>query len=377
MLIEIQPPDLGPARTRITSDVSSGATAITVANNDDFADGDYVILGKVGEEKTELVTLTGTTNNDQLDSSAAVFDHAVGTPATEVAYDQVQIARASSESGSYSAVATIDLNLDEETTTYDDADGSTTSWYKVRYKDSDAGTYSAYSDPVQGTGYTTQSLYAMTNEVLEEFGDPNADEVSRDQVERYLRAGVRLITRAIIGTNPDYRRAYTTEDLTSGTTTYDLPTRFLAFIRMDVNLDGTEHDNAYKAEFESEQEGLPDTEYSTQDPRVFFRGEKFGIRPEPAATGKVWMWYWDYPEEMTDPTDTHGLPYGARDLLVAYALSRLWQKKNIDKSMQYKDDYNIELSQYLEFVASKRQKQDTQKIQIKYGRDLYAKDIAF
>ena len=55
-----------------------------------------------------------------------------------------------------------------------------------------------------GTGYTEESLYSMTDEVLEEFGDVEAKEVNRKRVRTYLSAGVRNLTLKLIKTFPDY-----------------------------------------------------------------------------------------------------------------------------------------------------------------------------
>lgn len=378
MFVFADHPQLLEQKTRLSASVAAAATSSTVENNNGFATNDKCIFGKFGEEKAEIVTLTSTAADITLGhTTGPVFAHAARTPIYQIKYDQVKIYSATTETGTYSLVTTIDIQADQKQTVYDDTAGTTTTWYKVKYYNQTTTTLSSYSDAVEGVGYTEDSLRSMTDEVLEEFGDPDAKEISRSQVRNKLRAGVRWLTMKMIKTFPDYRKKYTTQALTSGTSEYDLPTRFLAFFRVDVNLTGiSATSGAYKAEFESEFAGEADTTYYTNDPRVYFRSsstaEQFGIRPSPAATGKAFLWYWDYPAIMTDDGDEHGLPYGARDILVTFGLEKLWQPKNSDKARGYKDNLKDDIEEYFEFVAQTKQTLTNRGVETTFGGDLYS-----
>jgi len=374
MLVKIIHPELGPQSTRLSASSAAAATSSTVENNTGFASNDYVVFGVLGEEKSEIIILTSTTGSITIGHSGGLtFDHDARTPIAEIPYNQAEVYRATSQNGSYSLIDTVFLTVDEPYTIYSDADGATTDWYKVRYKNSTASSYSDYSDAVQGTGYTDDALRSMVDEVLEDFGDPLAKEISRKMIRRYLNGGVRIITRELIKTFPDYRRNYTTQSLTSGTDAYDLPTRFLAFIRVDINFDGSTATAADKVEiFESEEEGHPDTEWSKSDPRICFRGDQYVIRPTPDTTGSyAFLWYWDYPATMVDETDEHGLPYGAREPLVAYALYRAWLTKNQDKAVGYRSEYRDIRDEYIDFMATRRQAYTNKKVKVVFGADMY------
>ena len=69
--------------------------------------------------------------------------------ASEIDFDKVYIYRATSEAGTYSELA----NQVIATNTYFDEDGALTSWYKVRFYDSDTEAWSSYSDAMQGGTY--------------------------------------------------------------------------------------------------------------------------------------------------------------------------------------------------------------------------------
>lgn len=371
--ISIQHPDLGPEKTYLSTDVSASDTLSLVENNNGFATNDIILFGELGEEKSELVTVTGVTGNSQIDhSTGPVFAHSARTPIYEIDYNQAEVYSASSEGGSYSLVATVSLDVDEPYTVYNDTAGDQNTWYKVRYKNSVTTTYSDYTDEVQGSGYTDTSLNTLINATLEDYGDEFSDELSRSQVRNYLNAAVKHVVRKLIKTYPDYRTNYTTQTLTSGTATYNLPTRFLAFKRVDVNYTGSAATGAHKAKFESELEGQPNTVYQTVDPRVFIRGTQFGLRPTPtSSSGTAFIWYWDYPAAMTNEADEHGLPYGVEECLVFYALYRAWLTKNQDRADRYKGIFDDYVEEYIEFVGQQRQMFWKPKIDLMFGTDLY------
>jgi len=364
---------LGIGRTRLSADVAASATSSTVENYQGFTTNDYVVFGKLGEENTEIVLLTSVTANVTLGhTTGPVFAHSARTPATEIKYNQAKIYSDTASTGDFTTlVATVDLTPDEDYTVYDHTAGTSATWYKVKYYNETTEAISSFSDPVEGVGYTETSLYSMTDEILEDFGDPDSKEVSRKRVRTVIRAAVRKLTLGLIKVLPDYRRQYTTQTLTSGTATYDNPTRFLAFQRVDVDYAGTTATNAYKATFESESEGEPDTIYEKTDPRVFFRAETFGLRPTPDGTGTAFLWYWDYPEIMTEENDVHGLPHGAREAIVSYSLYRLWIPKDREKSFDYKKAYTEDKNEYIDFVARSRQFYTPKKVKVVFGHDLY------
>jgi hypothetical protein len=350
MQITITQPDLGPQKSYTTAQVVAAAILTYVENNEDFASGDRVLFGAYGQEKTEIVTLTGVTSSNQIDhSTGPTFDHPARTPIYQLLFDQAEIYRATSSGGTYALVTTTDLNVDETYTIYNDTGGTTSSWYKIRYKNSVTGAYSDYSDVMQGTGFTEDSLGSMTNEVLENFGDPDAKEVKRYQVKAQLNAGVRRLVMQIIKLYPDYFGAYTTQALTSGT--YSYPTQFIAFKRINIGSSATD---SYRAIFKNEMDLDPTLTYTEYGSYVFLRDTSWGTYPD--CNGKIaYLYYWQYPEAMSNDTDEHGLPYGGRDVLVLYALYRVWLNKDTDKALIVKIELDERIKEYLDFVGQSRQ----------------------
>ena len=366
--IAILHPDVDLQKSYLTAKTDAGATYSRVENNDGFATNDLVLFGKLGEERTELVTLTGVTGNNTIDhSTGPVFGHSARTPVYQILYNQACVYSATSEGGTYSLLTTIDLDVDQPETVYPDTTGDQDTWYKIRYKNSITTTYSDYTDEVQGSGFTDASLSVLTDSVLEEFGDADAKEISRNQIRKFLNDGMKKIMWGIIKQYPDFRTAYATQALTSGTSTYALPTNFLAFKRVDV---GTTATDAIKARFEGEEYGYPSSSFSTSDPIVSIRGSYFVLRPN-TCTGNAYMWYWDYPTALDNESDEHGLPYGAEECLVFYGLYRAWLSKNQENSDRYKGAFDAALREYLEFIGQSRQLMTSRKISVIFGSDLY------
>jgi len=83
--------------------------------------------------------------------------------ASDCNYDYAYIYRATSETGTYTNIGN-QLIADN---TYCDENGSTISWYKIRFYDSDTGNWSAYSEAMQGgtfIGYCSmEDFRAITN----------------------------------------------------------------------------------------------------------------------------------------------------------------------------------------------------------------------
>ena len=281
-------------------------------------------------------------------------------------YNQAEIYSAASEGGSYSLVTTVDLNVDETYTIYNDTAGGSTTWYKVRYKNSVTTTYSEYSDEVQGTGFDEDSLGSMTDEVLEQFGDAISEELTRDQVKNHLNAGVRRLVMKIIQSFPDYFGAYDTQAL-SANTTYSYPTRFIAFQRMQI---GSSLDDSYHVEFLTESALDPSWAYIESDPRVVLRDAVWKTYPD-CAGKTAYLYYWQYPTTMSDENDQHGLPYGGRDVLVTYALYRIWLDRDADRAAAVKRHLNDQMDEYIEFVGQSRQASNNRYQRLRYGRGLY------
>jgi len=85
---------------------------------------------------------------------------------SECEYDYAYVYRATTEDGDYDVENPIATQVITDNT-YCDEDGSSTSWYKIRFKNETSGNFSAYSDAMQGgtfIGYCSVADFrAITN----------------------------------------------------------------------------------------------------------------------------------------------------------------------------------------------------------------------
>lgn len=142
----------------IASDVDAGDTSLVLTNNDGFANTDKVLIGRMGEERSEIQAINGAISGDtNISISATDFPHNVDDPVYKLQYDQVKFYRSTTGiDGTYSALGTVEIDVDNEDkiTQYEDSSWDAAYFYKVSYVDSVAATESELSDPISAVGYS-------------------------------------------------------------------------------------------------------------------------------------------------------------------------------------------------------------------------------
>lgn len=141
-------------------------TALTVLDNNGFADNDFVVIGEFGFDKTEIKQIgAAVTAGLSLTVSATTYDHPVDTPVSFIPWNEVEISGAATVGGSKTVITTIGLQVDRAETVYVNT-GTTYAYYFARYKNTETSTFSAYSDAADATGYSTSTIRAVKDEAL-------------------------------------------------------------------------------------------------------------------------------------------------------------------------------------------------------------------
>lgn len=150
---------------------AAAATTLTVDDNTGFSNGDYMILGSLGQPKTELTKVNGAvTAGSSLTVTALTFDHAVNAPLAVSLWNQVEISGAASISGSKTVIATVELKVDAPQTEYVNA-GTAYAYYFARYYNSTTTTFGSYSDAAPATGYAADTVRAVKKTALQNTGE--------------------------------------------------------------------------------------------------------------------------------------------------------------------------------------------------------------
>lgn len=162
-------------------------TAFALKNADRFALNDRVMVGRMGEEKTEILTVTAAaTNGTDIVLGPSVFSHEVDTPIFKLRFDQVKFYRSTTGiNGTYSLLGSaqaMDVDNANLATLYDDTTGLSTYYYKTTVFHSLTSLESDFSDPIPGSGYARNQVGYVINQVLEEVNDQTEQHVSRNEI---------------------------------------------------------------------------------------------------------------------------------------------------------------------------------------------------
>jgi hypothetical protein len=187
-------------KTLLTTPVSESAINLEVQNNNLFSAANLrAMIGEMGHEKSEIVTIASVSAEEGLVVSALKFSHPVDTPVYILPFDKVQFYRSTGGSdGNYTEIATVDMDVDNSNkkTVYDDVTGLATYYYKVRFYHSLQLYASDYSGIIKGSGYGRQSVGHICNSFLSEVSDLNQDTITKTELIEWLNeCSDDLITR--------------------------------------------------------------------------------------------------------------------------------------------------------------------------------------
>lgn len=185
------PPVSENVRTLLSQDYSSGST-LQVDSSTAFSNGNYVLVGEPGGEKTEFTNLTAVPPSDiTLTVTALKFSHPKGTPVYYIRWDKFELDYMSTSGGSWTTYASMpsNLNYDSLSTDYRDTAATSSFSWRYRYYSTEAGAYSDYSPTITATGWAKNSVGYMVRSVRKIANDPESRTVSDTELIRFLNAG--------------------------------------------------------------------------------------------------------------------------------------------------------------------------------------------
>jgi hypothetical protein len=248
----------------LTGPYSAGITSIEVTNNNRFATNDRILIGEMGHEKSEIVTVSSVNaNGTTVVIGATVFDHEADTPVYKLRFDQVKFYRSTTTNtdAAFSLLATVDMDVDNAnlTTIYDDTTGTDAYFYKMTVYHSISTLESAYTDVIGGSGWRRNQVGNIIDEILREVGDTQELNVNRTELLGYFN-DVNDDLLVNVSKPYDFLHTRTALTRTANTNYIDFPTdsngdqTMWKFDRMDYNYTDTTTD--------------PDTDYTTTIPVI-------------------------------------------------------------------------------------------------------------
>lgn len=182
--IFVTPPDLSDNNeTFIAIDAASGVSSFTVDNGLKFSVSQYVVIGSVGYEKSEIIKLhTATTPTATLITlnSASSFAHNRGERIVFIPYNQIIIEKSTDAGVSYSTLATVDIRADATETYYQDTTGLSTYYYRAKFSNSTSSGVSQVSDGIIATGYAEASAGSVIRAALVDLGESIDDVITKE-----------------------------------------------------------------------------------------------------------------------------------------------------------------------------------------------------
>ncbi|MFC8008938.1 hypothetical protein [Streptomyces cinereoruber] len=181
-------------QTTLASDVAAAATSITVKSSQGYEVGQTICIGAAGRDGSEKAVVASLPSDTTINLTAGLdlphsrFDAVVGLfgPQARV-YRADNVDGTVPDEGSFSLLATRDLDADQQTTYYRDPDGTSAHWYRVTYYDATRSLETDLGDSpaVRGDDF---GHYASISEIRIEAGLEKAYFLRDSDVDHHRRA---------------------------------------------------------------------------------------------------------------------------------------------------------------------------------------------
>ena len=197
----ISHPDLETESTFLSANASASASSFTVENGLKFANNEYLVVGRFGYEKAEIMKVSGTPSATSISFTGATnHPHNRGEQIQFIPYNQI-VLEYSTDGTTYNSLATLDIRADATETYYNHTAGLSTYYYRAKFSNSTSADVSSYSDGMIATGDAENSAGAIIRDALLSMGEKMDDEVftkefllraldeGRDEIDLHPNAG--------------------------------------------------------------------------------------------------------------------------------------------------------------------------------------------
>lgn len=222
MIVSFRHPDGCKESTRISSSIDAAGTTLTVLNTEGLVADDYIILGTVGSECTEIVKITSVDSDTQLTIGATNFAHDIDDLVSFVPYNQIAFYSATTETGTKTKQGSnVDLDVDDLVTEVNLASVSS-GYVFARYYNSTSAAWSGYSSSVPVSGFAENSLRYIIDMARLRTQELKEDLVSDDDLLKIAKECSDEIET--VKKNWSFTQESTDTNLTAAIQTYAKPT---------------------------------------------------------------------------------------------------------------------------------------------------------
>lgn len=184
--------------TYLSDDVDAASSSISVENEQGFAVDDYIIIERLRSETAEMIKIATVVGKAITLSSALSMAHKNGNRVQKILFNQRKFYRSATESGTYTLIATEDIEVDRpEGTFYEDATGTSSSWYKATYYNSTTNVETTLADAVACKAAESEH-YTSLYEIRKQAGFKDAFGVEDETINDYREEAENEFESAVV-----------------------------------------------------------------------------------------------------------------------------------------------------------------------------------
>lgn len=308
---------------------TGSSVTVTVNDNGEIADNDYILFGELGEPKTEIAQVNATVSGAttfQVDT--LLFAHPAGTVLRKLNYNQVEISRSATIAGTKTVLATVALDVDNLETTYSDST-NTEGFAFFRLKNVETTSFSGYSAGVSyatATSTTREKIKQMISAFYSKPVDLEVLDMLIDETEKEV-----FSLR-----NWKWREKTWTFNTIASTQTYtkaSITAEDLAII-VSATYDGDPVQPTFMKTFQAQNW---DSSTTGNPITIFTWNDTIYLTPTPSAVKSVVIWGYKNSSGFSDDTSETGLEIAST---ISYkVLQDLWAPVDMNKSSYYGGRY--------------------------------------
>jgi len=367
MVITIKNPDISDnIKTSLSQDYTSG-TNLDVDSSTSFVNGNYILVGEPGLEKSEITNLTATPGSaTTLTIGALSYSHSKGTPVYYLGWDKYELLYKTTSSGSWTAYGSMPTTLkyDAISTEYRDTTATSTYSWKYRYYSTEKSAYSDYSDAISASGWSKKSVGYMVRQIRKTVSDPDSKVITDTEIIRYLNDAQSIIYSLYDRWWFLYKKG-TVIDSVASQRNYNLPSDFGRMSRVNFRYINGSEDTTYNIkpisniefEYQARNNNAGDSDsisfYTIYPGDTDNESGYLYLYPAPETAGlDIIPWYYSV---MTD-LDSYGdeTPVPIPSMLEDYAISQIM---NIKKEDSKADRYDKIFREQIELLKLMQRKQ--------------------
>ncbi len=223
-IVSFRHPESIEEKTRLTSSLVAAATTISVRSTEGFSANDYIILGEIGNDRTEIVKITTVDSATQLTTAAISYTHDRNDLVSYTPYNQIRF-----YSGALSTTATTDRTAQGDATDIEVDDlvteanlSAVTSGYVwARFYNEQTGSFSDWSSSLPIAGFSENSLRHIIDMARLRTQEKTEDLVSDDDLLNIAKECADEIETS--RKNWSFVQTSTDFDVTAAIQTYSIP----------------------------------------------------------------------------------------------------------------------------------------------------------